>query len=90
VAETCNSSPCLNGGTCSILLDKVQCQCPSGFIGCRCQYSTKEFDLEILINNYENTKSGDSIQELICVIPAQPDEDEINQICDLYRLISKK
>uniref|UniRef100_A0A8C6M2Z8 Delta-like protein n=1 Tax=Nothobranchius furzeri TaxID=105023 RepID=A0A8C6M2Z8_NOTFU len=33
----CSSSPCKNGGRCSVLLDGFMCECPQGFTGTTCE-----------------------------------------------------
>lgn len=42
-AETCRSSPCLNGGRCSETTEGVTCSCPVNFDGQRCQQTTRSF-----------------------------------------------
>ena len=37
VLDECNSTPCLNGGTCSNLLGKFECDCPDLFSGKQCE-----------------------------------------------------
>uniref|UniRef100_A0A8C6M1S3 Delta-like protein n=1 Tax=Nothobranchius furzeri TaxID=105023 RepID=A0A8C6M1S3_NOTFU len=36
----CSSSPCKNGGRCSVLLDGFMCECPQGFTGTTCEVSS--------------------------------------------------
>ncbi len=38
---SCNSSVCLNGGTCTYNNTTIQCICPSDFAGARCEWSKK-------------------------------------------------
>ena len=33
----CESSPCLNGATCTQLTDSYQCTCPAGYTGTHCE-----------------------------------------------------
>nr|XP_054761025.1 low-density lipoprotein receptor-related protein 4-like [Lytechinus pictus] len=33
----CESNPCQNGGTCMDLVNEYRCQCPTGYIGSRCE-----------------------------------------------------
>ena len=35
--DECASDPCSNGGTCSDLVNKFVCNCPSGYGGVRCE-----------------------------------------------------
>ena len=36
IDSVCDSSPCQNGGTCSVVAGDVSCACVSGFIGDTC------------------------------------------------------
>ena len=36
IDTVCDSSPCQNGGTCSVVAGDVSCACVSGFIGDTC------------------------------------------------------
>jgi len=58
--DTCLSSPCLNGGNCSMLFNNFTCECPAGFSGATCQIN---LNLAPLINL---TKSGAGIMLLAC------------------------
>jgi len=35
--DPCMMTPCEHGGTCSVDGDKIQCDCPNGFLGDRCE-----------------------------------------------------
>jgi hypothetical protein len=38
--SACANTPCLNGGTCTIVGSSYQCTCPSGYYGAQCQSSS--------------------------------------------------
>ena len=38
---SCNANVCLNGGTCDRNTTRIQCLCPAGFAGPRCEWSKK-------------------------------------------------
>ena len=37
VIDSCQSSPCLNGGTCSNAINNFLCFCNAGYVGHQCQ-----------------------------------------------------
>ncbi len=39
ISNSCSSSPCLNGGTCTINSNTFLCTCPTLYYGNQCQYS---------------------------------------------------
>jgi hypothetical protein len=86
--DTCNPSPCLNSGVCTIVLNKFQCNCTGNYIGSMCQYETNTINIQDLVNNYYQTQSQQSIYDLLSVISAKPNlisEDIAEQ---LYQSIS--
>jgi hypothetical protein len=64
-AINCDPSPCLNGGVCSINLNKVKCECINNFTGSLCQYDINNLNIQELIDNYYSTKSYQSINDLL-------------------------
>uniref|UniRef100_A0A8C6TAT4 Protein crumbs homolog 2 n=1 Tax=Neogobius melanostomus TaxID=47308 RepID=A0A8C6TAT4_9GOBI len=42
--DECESSPCLNGGSCEDLINSYQCVCPEGFTGVHCEVDVDECD----------------------------------------------
>jgi hypothetical protein len=86
--DTCNPPPCLNSGVCTIVLNKFQCNCTNDYIGSMCQYETNAINVQVLLNNYYQTQSQQSINDLLSVISTQPNlisEDIADQ---LYQSIS--
>jgi hypothetical protein len=47
--QSCEPNPCLNGGKCSIVVNKVTCKCATSFIGSKCQYNPQTFNTTDLI-----------------------------------------
>jgi hypothetical protein len=47
--DYCIDNPCLNGGTCSISLNKFQCNCNSEYLGSTCQYEKQNFNFTDLV-----------------------------------------
>jgi hypothetical protein len=68
LAKSCNPSPCLNNGVCSIKLSKVNCDCTSEFVGWICQYELNNLDLAGLVNKYYESGSEESILDLISIL----------------------
>jgi len=54
-ADPCQNNPCNNGGTCLVVGDTFQCNCPPGFRGPRCDGKSMVdvfFSLKDEKNNY--------------------------------------
>jgi hypothetical protein len=45
---SCNSNVCLNGGICDNNSTNIQCICPAGFAGPRCEWSKKKRNLILI------------------------------------------
>jgi hypothetical protein len=75
---SCDPSPCLNNGQCSIKLDKVNCECASAWTGRICQYEINNINLNNIINKYYQTQSEDSILDLISVLTSNPSNNNSN------------
>jgi hypothetical protein len=89
LVETCDDSPCFNGGECMINLNNVECQCPDQYIGWYCQYDVSSIDILELINNY-SSNSKESIFDLISLMSSiKLTDDQKNAICELYSTICK-
>lgn len=43
----CESSPCLNGGTCLDRVGEFQCVCPIGYAGPRCETQVRLFCISL-------------------------------------------
>ena len=43
--EKCNSSPCINGGTCINVGHSYRCECTQGFYGRQCQFGKTAFSI---------------------------------------------
>jgi hypothetical protein len=65
---SCNPSPCLNSGACSLSLNKVKCECANNFTGSLCQYDINNLNVDELVDNYFNTKSDQNISDLMSVV----------------------
>jgi hypothetical protein len=46
---TCTDTSCSNGGTCKIVVNRIECDCPVGFTGMLCQYQTDSLNVDGLI-----------------------------------------
>ena len=46
IVSPCASSPCQNGGTCTVVGSGYQCTCPTLYFGIDCQYMTAGKNLQ--------------------------------------------
>jgi hypothetical protein len=70
--STCSPTPCLNNSNCVIILNKFQCNCVGDFIGSICQYDKNTINIKELLNDYYQTHSQHSINDLMAIIKNQP------------------
>jgi hypothetical protein len=87
--DPCKPSPCLNNGICAIALNKFQCNCTEKYIGSICQYEVDTINIQDLINNYYQTRSQQSINDLISLISKLPNLMDTNSLEQLYQSIGK-
>lgn len=49
-SDKCASNPCLYGGTCEVVNEKINCKCPPKFQGERCESRPKDYCTAINCN----------------------------------------
>jgi hypothetical protein len=86
--NSCETSPCLNNGLCSIKLNKVNCECTAEFVGWLCQYNIETLSLEELIKVYYDTDTIQSIYDLIAVLSTHFPIDKDDLLNALYNYLS--
>ena len=66
----CASSPCMNGGVCTELVNSFKCACPSGWTGQRCEMDVRSCDSDPCLNN---AKCIDLLGDFFCACPSGTD-----------------
>jgi len=60
----CDSSPCMNGGQCTVIGSNYSCSCTDGFSGHQCQGTLDFVNLNnIYFENYHYIKHSNYIQD---------------------------
>jgi hypothetical protein len=85
---SCDPSPCLNGGSCSIAFNQLSCSCQANFTGSLCQYDENNLDLQAILKEFYGTQSDKSISDLFSIITNQPDLIDTSTLESLYQFIS--
>jgi hypothetical protein len=68
LVSSCDPSPCMNDGQCTISLNKAKCQCSESFTGSLCQYEINNLNIQGIIDSFYKTKSDQSINDLMSII----------------------
>ena len=74
IVDYCDSSPCLNGGTCFSKTGSYECHCKTGFYGTYCQKKTNECDSNPRENNGQCVKIDEGYR---CKCPPGESSHEI-------------
>ena len=52
ISGICSPNPCVNGGNCQVVDGKIECICPHGYFGDRCEFGMGIHYLYIYIYIY--------------------------------------
>jgi hypothetical protein len=89
LGNSCQPSPCLNNGICSIRLAKVNCECSSIFTGSLCQYDVNTVKVDDIVDQFYQTGSEQSISDLMSVLSNHFPEGSDTKIDQLFNNLGK-